>query len=478
VKRISTLLCLCLAILASARPSPADTYDTATLVDITPPTKEAVEVLYDNRVDIVGVHDGVYKALVTEDQMQKLSRLGFSIEILHAEMQADRERWVEAAASHGLVTSYYTPSKFNTTNPAAGTLMEHLLQQRNAHPDVTRLYNLGASQDGNYDIIAMKVSKNPDTVEAEPKIRIYANIHGDEKGGVMVACDVLDTILAGYTAVPQDATARKLIDETEMWFIPIGNPYGNANSTRYNSRGIDLNRNFWGPAGSDAPPAWSEKETQVVRDLTETATADHSKKRFTLSLSFHEGEIVFNSVWNYTTAAPSDEPIFWSSRNGGIGLRQPDDPELPDARPERPRASLQGRLHDAGLLVHGRLRLVRHEGRHERLGVRGVVAARHDGRAEHDENASGVADPDLHRSASAGRDQLHDEGVPGHSRCRVGSDDGRAAGRNGDRPPRRHRRASPSRTPTKRSTPTLSPETSIACCSPERTRSCAPPPAT
>ena len=333
IVRLKSLLCLCFAILVSSRPSSADTYDSATLVDITPPTKEAVEVLYDNHVDIVGVRDGVYKALVTDDQMQKLSRLGFSIEILHAEMQADRERWAEATASSGFVTSYYTPSKFNTVNPAAGTLMEHLLQQRNAHPDVTRLYNLGASQDGNYDIIAMKVSKNPDAVEAEPKIRIYANIHGDEKGGVMVACDVLDTILAGYTALPQDATARKLVDETEMWFIPIGNPYGNANSTRYNSRGIDLNRNFWGPAGSDAPPAWSEKETQVIRDLTETSTADHSKKRFTLSLSFHEGEIVFNSVWNYTGAAPSDEPIFWSSRNGGSGCGSQTIPNCPTLAP-------------------------------------------------------------------------------------------------------------------------------------------------
>ena len=80
----------------------------------------------------------------------------------------------------------------------------------------------------------------------------------------MVSCDVLDTILAGYTAAPQDATAKKLVDETEMWFIPIGNPYGNANNTRYNSNGKDLNRNFWGPAGSDVPPAWSEKETQIA----------------------------------------------------------------------------------------------------------------------------------------------------------------------------------------------------------------------
>ncbi len=82
----------------------------------------------------------------------------------------------------------------------------------------------------------MKVTRNPDAVEAEPKIRIYGNIHGDEKGGLMVACDVLDTILAGYTAVPQDARAKKLVDESEMWFIPMGNPYGNAHNSAVQRR--------------------------------------------------------------------------------------------------------------------------------------------------------------------------------------------------------------------------------------------------
>ncbi len=314
-------------------PALADTYDTATLVNLIPPTKDDVQVLRDLRIDVVGVSAGAYKALVTQDQMKTLSAKGFGIEVLELEMQSDRARWAEAEASYAPVTSYYTPSKFNTTNPASGTLMEHLLQQYNAHPDVTRLYNLGPSQDGAYDIIAMKVTKNPDVAEAEPKIRIYANIHGDEKGGVMVSCDVLDTILAGYAAAPQDATARKLVDETEMWFIPIGNPYGNANSTRYNSTGTDCNRNFWGPSGSDAPPAWSQKETQAIRDLTEAATADHSKKRFTLSLSFHEGDTVFNSVWNYTTSAPSDEPIFWSSRTGGSGCGSQTIPNCPTIAP-------------------------------------------------------------------------------------------------------------------------------------------------
>ncbi len=303
----------------------ADTYDGHALAAITASSPEQVKLLYDLHVDITGRKGDIFKALLTNDQLCDLQEKGLRVDLLQSEMDEDRRLWREADdASKALAAaSYYTASKFNTVNPPAGSLMEHLLQLYNAHPGVCRLYNLGASQDGNYNVIAMKVSKNPDVVEAEPKIRIYGNIHGDEKIGCMVACDVLDTILAGYAANPQDATAKKLVDESEMWFIPMGNPWGNANNSRYNSRNVDLNRNFWGPAGSgDGYPSaapWTEKETQAIRDLTEAATADHSKKRFAVSISFHSGDECFNSIWNYTTAAPLDEPVFWASRTPGTG---------------------------------------------------------------------------------------------------------------------------------------------------------------
>lgn len=319
----SLLLALALGLSLSAA---ADTYDTLTLVAVTSRGDADVKTLREIGADVVGRKGDVYKALLTPAQLEKLAALGLRVEVLRAEMEADRKRWAEndAASRANLATAYYTASKFDLVAPPAGSLMEHLLQLYNAHPGITRLYNLGATQDGAYDVIAMKVTKNPDVVEAEPKIRIYGNIHGDEKGGCMVAADVLDTILAGYVAVPQDATAKKLVDESEIWFIPMGNPYGNVHNQRGNVNGVDLNRNFWGPAGSDSPPAWSQKETQIVRDLTETATADHAKKRFTTSISFHEGEVCFNSIWNYTSAAPSDEPLFWATRSGGNVTLAPD----------------------------------------------------------------------------------------------------------------------------------------------------------
>lgn len=297
--------------LAVALAASADTYDTHTLVAITVKGPEEVAVLQSCKITLVGRTGSRYKALLTPREFADLAAQGFEIEVLTEEMERDRA----AFAVPGFCTNtpwpcYWAASKFNTVNPASGTLMKHLLDLYNAHPTITRLYNLGPTQDGAYDILAMKVTKNPDVVEAEPKLRIYANIHGDEVGGLMVACDVLDWVLANYAT---DASAAQLVDESEMWFVPMGNPYGNANRQRGNTTGTDLNRDFWSPA-YPTDPAFTQKETQLLRDLTEAAP---HRKRFTTSLTFHGGEICFNAVYNYTTAPTSDEPIFFSSRTGG-----------------------------------------------------------------------------------------------------------------------------------------------------------------
>ncbi|MFB3851823.1 MAG: DUF2817 domain-containing protein, partial [Acidobacteriota bacterium] len=295
----------------------ADTYDDHTLCSITVSSKEDLDYIYKLRLDIVGRKGDIYKAILTDEEMCLLQEKGIKFEILYDEMAKDRtELATPGYCSNTPFPCYYIASKFNTVNPPSGSLMEHLLNLYNAYPNIVRLYDIGDSQDGAYDIIAAKVTDNPDLEENEPEIRLYANIHGDEVSGMMVECDVLDWLLQNYSS---NSNAQKLINEAELWFVPMGNPYGLMNRTRYNSHGVDLNRNFWGPAGCDdcypdSTPCnpWTEKETQAIRDLTEIYG-----KRFVTSISFHAGEICFNAVYNYTSTPTSDEPIFFESRTGG-----------------------------------------------------------------------------------------------------------------------------------------------------------------
>lgn len=295
----------------------SETYDNYTLCDITVSSKEDIELLYKMRLDIVGRRGDVYRVILKEEEYCILENYGLKIDVLYEEMAKERvEMATPGYCNNTPYPCYYIASKFNLVDPPSGSLMEHLLDLYNSYPDIVRLYDIGDSQDGAYDIIAVKVTDNPDIEENEPEMRLYANIHGDEPSGMMVLCDVLNWILSNYSS---DPSAQKLVNDGEMWFIPMGNPYGLMNRTRYNSRGVDLNRNFWGPEGCDdcypdTTPCtpWTERETQAIRDLTEVMG-----KIFVTSLSFHSGETCFNAVYNYTSTPTADEPIFFESRSGG-----------------------------------------------------------------------------------------------------------------------------------------------------------------
>ncbi|MBN2384136.1 DUF2817 domain-containing protein [bacterium] len=297
----------------------ADTYDTHTLVKIFVPNQQQKDFIKQASFDITNARKDWVEALLTDPEILLIEKQGLDYEILYDKMMKERaSRAVPGFCTNTSPPCYYAASTFNTTNPPSGTLMAYLLDHYNNYPTITRLFDFGDSQDGNYDLIAIKVTDNPDLEENEPELRIYGNIHGDEASSMMVTCSTLDWILDNYGS---DPVATKLVDEAELWFIPLGNPYGLVHETRYNSNGVDLNRNFWGPIGCDEPPAWSESETAAMRDLVELGlpSAGETPKRFVVSLSFHSGATCFNAVYNYTTTATADEPIFFESRSGGPG---------------------------------------------------------------------------------------------------------------------------------------------------------------
>ncbi len=119
--RAARIALLLLGLLVSVTAG-ADTYDTHTLVSITVSDEWQTKLLYDCHVDIVGRQGDVYKALLTEDQLRDFWGRGFRIEILYDEMAEDRRLWREAdeATASPEALAYYTASKFNTINPAAG----------------------------------------------------------------------------------------------------------------------------------------------------------------------------------------------------------------------------------------------------------------------------------------------------------------------------------------------------------------------
>ncbi len=87
---------------------------------------------------------------------------------------------------------------------------------------------------------------------------IVGGMHGDEMATVLLLEEFL-----------HEASAH---DGAPLAVIPLANPDGYERRSRYNARGVDLNRNCeynWHPEGAEppGPEPWSEPESRVLRDF-------------------------------------------------------------------------------------------------------------------------------------------------------------------------------------------------------------------
>ncbi|MCK5115174.1 MAG: carboxypeptidase regulatory-like domain-containing protein [Candidatus Aegiribacteria sp.] len=168
-----------------------------------------------------------------------------------------------------------------------------------AHPDICRKVTIGTSVEGR-PIEAVVVTDNPSIEEIEPEMRISGGIHGDEKTGVMTTLNYLEVLTDNYATSPM---CQYIVENSETWIIPILNPDGYEYNNRYNANGIDLNRNlsYMGPGSGGGSTAFSEPETQALRDLTmqDWPMVKNFINPFAGGLSLHGGAACINTVWNY-----------------------------------------------------------------------------------------------------------------------------------------------------------------------------------
>jgi len=158
------------------------------------------------------------------------------------------------------------------------------------YPTITSLYNLGQSVQGR-TIWGLKITDNPTMEEDEPEVRICGVHHGNEYMGAELSLLLAQYLTQNYAT---NTTVTTLVDNREIWIIPMVNPDGREMSTRYNANGVDLNRDYgymWGGQSGSASP-FSQVETQVIR-------ANALENPFVLSLSYHTTEAVVNYIWNY-----------------------------------------------------------------------------------------------------------------------------------------------------------------------------------
>jgi hypothetical protein len=243
---------------------------------------QAKEILSLN-LDVAYVDYGRYIDIITHpEEVEQLRSAGYDVEIVHQDLVAFYQSRLETDKD---MRGYHTYAEIGAALDSMHTL----------YPSITSdTISIGLSLEGR-PIWAFKISDNPDMDEDEPEVFYNALIHAREPIGMEVLLYFMWHLLDNYGT---DSLITHLVDNRELWFVPVVNPDGyeynrqtNPNGGgmwRKNRRdcgdgnwGVDLNRNFgymWGydDEGSSADcrkdtyrgaGPFSEPETRVLRDF-------------------------------------------------------------------------------------------------------------------------------------------------------------------------------------------------------------------
>jgi len=215
-------------------------------------------------------------------ELEQLKSSGYRYEILKSDLNGYyRDFWNNRDAYH----SY-----------------EEIIQWMNtltfAYSDICKKFDLGLSVEGRI-LSALKISDNVHTDEDEAEIMFDGGIHGDEIGGAENLIRFAQYLCEEYGTNP-DIT--DLVDNREIWLYVMVNPDGRVNMVRYNSNGIDLNRDWgymWNSEGG-SPGYYSQIETKALRDCM-------YDNQFVVHTSYHSGTEFISYPWSYRPDACPDQ---------------------------------------------------------------------------------------------------------------------------------------------------------------------------
>jgi murein tripeptide amidase MpaA len=291
------------------------------------PDSRVLEALLTAEMDIAYVGqqpgEGIHVVADARD-IEILDRSRVPYTVLHANLPAFYQSRFEPLTSRDL--GYGSMGGFFTFAEVEDKLDEF----RGDYPNlITQKQSIGQSHQGR-DLWAVKISDNPDVDENEPEAIIDCLTHAREPQGMMSTLYFMLWVMENY---PADPMARLLVEQREMWFVPVQNPDGyrynqmknpyGGGMWRKNRRnngggyyGVDLNRNWgymWGyddkgsspkPKGDlyRGPYAMSEPETQAMAAFIQ---ARAPKER----MSIHTYSNLWLMPWSYDEFLTPDDKL-------------------------------------------------------------------------------------------------------------------------------------------------------------------------
>ncbi len=192
-----------------------------------------------------------------------------------------------------------------------------------AHPDRIRKEAIGTTLEGRR-VVAVEITAPGARRSRRPATLITGLHHAREWISVEVPMAAIRMLVEGYGS---DPWVTSMLDSRRVWVVPVVNPDGlvysqtksrmwrkNRRPMGWTGTGVDPNRNYgyqWGGAGASGmawsdtyrgPEAFSEPETQAVRDLA-------LREKFQSALSFHSYSELVLWPWGYTYDVSPGEAV-------------------------------------------------------------------------------------------------------------------------------------------------------------------------
>ena len=290
-----------------------------------------------------------FVSVFSQSEIAKMSAAGFRTEILIPDMKAhflaggndtaegrDEEGCNDDGSSpydqyetpenytYGSMGGYHTYAELLAVLDDMAAQYPDLISERTPIPGAL-------THEGN-EIYYLRLSDNPTTDEDdEPEVLYTALHHAREPNSAAQMIFFLWYMLENYA---DDAEVQNLINNVEMYFVPVVNPDGylyneetdpegggfwrkNRRDNEDGTFGVDLNRNYgfeWGlnDVGSSpnpesnvyrGPGPFSEPETSALRDFCEA----HS---FQIAHNYHTFGNLLIHPWGYDDSPTPDDALF------------------------------------------------------------------------------------------------------------------------------------------------------------------------
>ena len=268
-----------------------------------------------------GARVGV-EVVLSRTEAAKLSGLGLTEKRIDGQVVSKRLQ-TQSESDHGVFRPYSGP----------GGLAEELEAIANSHPRLVKKVVLGQSVRGQ-DIVALKLTRNARTVRdgARPAVLYLSAQHARE----WITPEMTRRLLWHYLdTYGTDRETTRILDTTELWFVPVANPDGydytftpgqrlwrknlrdnNGDGQLTDTDGVDPNRNFptkwnYDDEGSSSAPASQTYRGTGPASEPETRAMDRlmRKIRFAFAVNYHSAaELVLYGVgWQVATPSPDDE---------------------------------------------------------------------------------------------------------------------------------------------------------------------------